>query len=49
MGWMLREGCEGVATMALHVDSSLGLLLPCHVIVRQPGAGTVVEAIDPQR
>lgn len=32
---------------ALQVEPSLGLLLPCNVVVREDPAGTVVEAIDP--
>ena len=33
---------------ALGIDRSIGLLLPCNVVVRVAGAGTVVEALDPQ-
>ena len=29
-------------------DRSIGLLLPCNVVVRAHRAGTVVEALDPQ-
>jgi uncharacterized protein (DUF302 family) len=36
------------AHRALGIDRSLGLLLPCNVVVRAAGNGTVVEAIDPQ-
>ena len=36
-----------LAYRALEVDSSLGLLLPCNVVVRQAEHGTTVEAIDP--
>jgi uncharacterized protein (DUF302 family) len=36
-----------LAHQALQVDPSLGLLLPCNVVIRQTDAGTVVEAIDP--
>ena len=33
---------------ALQVESEIGILLPCHVVVRVAAAGaTVVEAIDP--
>jgi len=36
-----------LAHRALQTDPSLGLLLPCNVVVRQTDEGTVVEAIDP--
>ena len=36
------------AYAALGVDRSIGLLLPCNVVVRAAGAGTIVEALDPQ-
>lgn len=36
------------AHRALGIDRSIGLLLPCNVVVRAAGAGTVVEALDPQ-
>lgn len=36
-----------LAHRALQADPSLGLLLPCNVVVRQTDEGTVVEAIDP--
>ncbi|HCJ33465.1 MAG TPA: ABC transporter ATP-binding protein [Ktedonobacter sp.] len=36
-----------LAHRALQVDPSIGLLLPCNVVVRQTGDGTVVETIDP--
>jgi len=37
-----------LAHQALGVDRSLGLLLPCNVVVRAADGGTVVEALDPQ-
>lgn len=37
-----------LAHRALTVDRSIGLLLPCNVVVRDTGEGTVVEALDPQ-
>jgi uncharacterized protein (DUF302 family) len=37
-----------LAHQALEVDRRIGLLLPCNVVVRSEGAGTVVEALDPQ-
>lgn len=36
------------AHRALQADPSVGLLLPCNVVVRSTDAGTVVEMIDPQ-
>jgi uncharacterized protein (DUF302 family) len=36
------------AYAALGIDRSIGLLLPCNVVVRAAGDGTVVEALDPQ-
>ena len=36
------------AFQALGIDRSIGLLLPCNVIVRATPVGTVVEALDPQ-
>ena len=36
------------AHQALGIDRSIGLLLPCNVVVRATADGTVVEALDPQ-
>jgi uncharacterized protein (DUF302 family) len=36
------------AHQALGIDRSIGLLLPCNVVVRAAAEGTVVEALDPQ-
>lgn len=36
------------AHQALGVDRSIGLLLPCNVVVRAAANGTIVEALDPQ-
>jgi uncharacterized protein (DUF302 family) len=36
------------ASRALDIDRSIGLLLPCNVVVRSADNGTVVEALDPQ-
>ena len=36
------------AHQALGIDRGIGLLLPCNVVVRATGDGTVVEALDPQ-
>lgn len=37
-----------LAHQALQADRSIGLLLPCNVLVRTTSTGTVVEALDPQ-
>lgn len=37
-----------LAHRALQSDRSIGLLLPCNVVVRAADGGTLVEALDPQ-
>ncbi|HUG84365.1 MAG TPA: DUF302 domain-containing protein [Euzebya sp.] len=37
-----------LAHRALGIDRSIGLLLPCTVVVRAGEDGTVVQALDPQ-
>ena len=37
-----------LAHAALQTDRSIGLLLPCNVVVRTTDRGTAVEALDPQ-
>lgn len=37
-----------LAHQALQTDRSIGLLLPCNVVVRAVDQGTRVEALDPQ-
>ena len=37
-----------IAHQALDIDRSIGMLLPCNVVVRAAAGGTVVEALDPQ-
>ena len=36
-----------LASRALEIDRAIGLVLPCNVVVRRSGAGTVVQALDP--
>ena len=36
-----------LAHRALQAEPSIGLLLPCNIIIRQTDHGTIVEAIDP--
>lgn len=46
---MILGACNpGFAHRSLAIEPSIGLLLPCNVVVRRSGASTVVEAIDPQ-
>ncbi|GAA3500847.1 DUF302 domain-containing protein [Streptomyces prasinosporus] len=37
-----------LAHRALETDRSIGLLLPCNVVVRSAGDRTVVQVLDPQ-
>ena len=36
------------AHQALGIERSIGLLLPCNVVVRAAAGGIIVEALDPQ-
>jgi uncharacterized protein (DUF302 family) len=36
-----------LASRALEADPSVGALLPCNVVLRADGDGTIVEAMDP--
>lgn len=37
-----------LAHRALSADRTVGLLLPCNVVVRAAGDGTIVETLDPR-
>jgi uncharacterized protein (DUF302 family) len=37
-----------LAHRALSADRSIGLLLPCNVVIRAASDGTIVEALDPR-
>jgi uncharacterized protein (DUF302 family) len=37
-----------LAHRAIEADPSVGALLPCNVVLRQDGAETIVEAMDPR-
>ena len=47
--YLILGACNPPAAhQALEIDRSIGLLLPCNVVVRAVGDETVVEALDPQ-
>ena len=46
--YLILGACNpDLAHRALEIDPSVGALLPCNVVLRAEGSGTVVEAIDP--
>jgi uncharacterized protein (DUF302 family) len=47
--YVILGACNpSLASRALSADRSIGLLLPCNVVVRASGDATVVEALDPR-
>lgn len=46
--YLILGACNpALAHVALQKDLELGLLLPCNVVVRQEGEGSVVSILDP--
>ncbi|MDF4252002.1 DUF302 domain-containing protein [Streptomyces sp. WMMB303] len=46
--YLILGACNApLARQALEADRSIGLLLPCNVVVRRDGDRTVVQALDP--
>jgi len=47
--YLILGACNpSLAHRALATDISIGLLLPCNVVIRADAGQTVVEALDPQ-
>jgi uncharacterized protein (DUF302 family) len=47
--YLILGACNpSLAHRALGVDSSIGLLLPCNVVLRTEAGQTIIEALDPQ-
>ncbi|MFE2559757.1 MULTISPECIES: DUF302 domain-containing protein [Streptomyces] len=46
--YLILGACNpSLAHQALETDRSVGLLLPCNVVVRRDGGHTLVQALDP--
>lgn len=48
MGYVLGACNPSLAHQALAIDPSIGLLLPCTVVVRADAGQTIIEAVDPR-
>ena len=47
--YLILGACNpSLAHQALAIDPSIGLLLPCNVVVRTDAGQTLIEALDPQ-
>jgi uncharacterized protein (DUF302 family) len=47
--YLILGACNpSLAHRALAIDPSIGLLLPCNVVVRTDAGQTLIEALDPQ-
>lgn len=47
--YLILGACNpSLAHQALAIDPSIGLLLPCNVVVRTDAGQTIIEALDPQ-
>ena len=47
--YVILGACNpALAHRALQADRSIGLLLPCNVVVRAAGGASVVEVLDPE-
>ena len=46
--YLILGACNpSIARQTLRVDRSIGVLMPCNVVVRRDGDATVVQALDP--
>ncbi|WP_329345556.1 DUF302 domain-containing protein [Streptomyces microflavus] len=46
--YLILGACNpSLAHRALEMDRTIGLLLPCNIVVRKDGDGVLVQAIDP--